>query len=391
MPPGVVDLSQQQPPAGAARVARLREAFHHARPGTIGVEEEVAVLDAATLDLSPVVPAMLARPGADARFKAELPAAQLEIVLPPVATPAELAARLRDARRDAAALAAGSGAVLAGVGVHPFAAADGQLNGGPRYRAIAEEFAGVARRQLVFGLHVHVALDGPDEALAVYNAIREHLPALAALAANAPYYEGRDTGLATTRPKLNELLPRQGIPPELPDWAAVAGMHDWGKATGAVPDAGQWWWEARLHPVHGTLEVRVCDTQATIAETTAIAATVQALAALLAARHRAGELPPPAPTWRIAENRWTACRHGVEGRWFGVRDGTVRATRDHLHHLLDELAPFLASAGAGAELATARDLVDRPRPARFRALVEEHGLPGAVRRLADAFLAAPAA
>jgi carboxylate-amine ligase len=382
MPTGVVDKSLSAP----ARVDRLRGRFCHERPGTVGVEEEVMVLDATTLDLCPVASDLVAQAGHDERFKTELPAAQLELVLAPSASAEELVARLRLARRDAVALARRSGAVLAGAGVHPFASSEGQLNGGPRYTAIAEEFAGVARRQLVFGLHVHVALDGPEEALAVYNAIREQLPALAALGANAPYYEGRDSGLATMRPKLSELLPRQGIPPELTSWDAVADMHEWGRSTGAVPETGQWWWEARLHPVHGTLEIRVCDTQATVAETAALTATVRALTALLAARHRAGELPDPAPTWRIAENRWSACRHGVDGRWFDVRTGAVRATRDHLHQVLDELMPFMKSFGSEAELSTARSLVDQPRPARFRALVDEHGLSGAMQRLADDFL-----
>jgi carboxylate-amine ligase len=385
MPTGVADLSRPSLSA-PVRVDRLRELFRHERPGTVGIEEEVMVLDAATLDLSPSASDLVMQAGNDERFKTELPAAQLEIVLAPAASAEELVAQLRRARGAAAMLAARSGAVLAGAGVHPFASGAGQLNGGPRYTAIAEEFAGVARRQLVFGLHVHVALDGPDEALAVYNAIREHLPALAALGANAPYYEGQDTGLASVRPKLNELLPRQGIPPALASWDAVADMHAWGRATGAVPDAGQWWWEARLHPVHGTLEVRVCDTQATVADTAALTTTVRALAAMLAARHRAGDLPEPAPTWRIAENRWSACRHGVDGRWFDVRGGAVHATRDHLHRLLDELTPFMMSFGSEAELSTVRSLVDRPRAARFRALVAEHGPVAAMQCLADDFL-----
>jgi glutamate---cysteine ligase / carboxylate-amine ligase len=361
---------------------RLREAFAHPRSGTVGVEEEVMLLDAATLDLRPDGPAVLASGGgADPRFTTELPAAQLEIVLPPLATVDAVAAALLAARRDLAARATAAGAALAGCGVHPFASGVGVLNDGPRYTAIADEFAGVARRQLVFGLHVHVALDGPDTALAVYNAIREHLPALAALAAHAPYYEGADSGLASVRPKLNDLLPRQSIPPELPSWEAVAAMHRWGRDTGAVPDAGQWWWEARLHPVHGTLEVRVCDTQATVADTAALVATVSGLVALLAARHHAGDLPAPAPGWRIAENRWSACRHGVGGRWFDVRTGTVRAMADHLHALLDDLAPFAPAD----RLDAARDLVERPRATRLRMLVGEHGPRGAMRRMADEF------
>jgi carboxylate-amine ligase len=371
------------PPAlSASRVDRLREAFAHAAPGTVGVEEEVMLLDADTLDLRPDGPAVLAAGGHDERFTTELPAAQLEIVLPPAASVDAAAEELLVARGELAARAAANGAVLAGGGVHPFAAPVGVLNGGPRYAAIADEFAGVARRQLVFGLHVHVALDGPDTALAVFNAVREHLPAFAALGANSPFYEGTDSGLASVRPKLNDLLPRQGVPPELPSWEAVAEMHEWGRTTGAVPDAGQWWWEVRLHPVHGTLEVRVCDTQATVADTTALVATVHGLVLLLAARHHAGDLPEPAPCWRIAENRWSACRHGVGGRWFDVRSGTARAMSDHLHALLDDLSPFAAAAHVDA----ARDLIDHPRAERLRALVAEHGQHGAMRRMAGRFL-----
>jgi carboxylate-amine ligase len=360
---------------------RLRAVFSHDVPGTIGVEEEVMLLDGATFDLRPDGPAVLAADGPDVRFVTELPAAQLEIVLPPLRSVADVADALRDARRDLAARAAPSGAVLAGGGVHPFAAGVGALNDGPRYRAIAGELAGVARRQLVFGLHVHVALAGPDAALAVYNAIREELPALAALAANAPYYEGADSGLASVRPALNDLLPRHGIPPALESWEAVAALHAWGKRTGAVPDAGQWWWEARLHPVHGTLEVRACDTQATVTDTAALVAVVHGLAGLLAARHAAGELPAPAPAWRIAENRWSASRHGVRGRWFDVRDGATRAMDDHLHALLDDLTPFVPAD----RLADARDLVAHPRAERVRALLEAHGPRAAMGRMAGEF------
>jgi carboxylate-amine ligase len=359
----------------------MGDPFAHDVPGTIGIEEEVMLLDGETLDLRPGAAAILASPGPDDRFTSELPAAQLEIVLPPLASVDAVAAALLRARRDLATRAAASGAALAGGGVHPFASPLGVLSGGPRYAAIAEEFAGVARRQLVFGLHVHVALADPDTALAVHDALREQLPALAALAAGAPYYEGADSGLASVRPKLNDLLPRQGIPPALGSWAALEAMHAWGRETGAVPEPTQWWWELRLHPVHGTLEVRVCDTQATVADTAALVATVSGLVALLAARHRAGELPPPAPTWRIAENRWSACRHGVGGRWFDVRGGPTVPMADHLHALLGEIAPF-APAG---RLDAARDLIEHPRAARFRALAAAHGPRGAMRRVAEAF------
>jgi carboxylate-amine ligase len=174
----------------------------------------------------------------DSRFKPELPAAQVEIVCAPAPTVAAGAAELALARRDLAG-AAGGIARLAGGGVHPFAAGRGELREGERYERLLAEFGAVLRRQLVFGLHVHVAVSGPDRALAVYNAVREYLPALGALAAASPFYEGVDTGLASVRPKLCDLLPRQGIPPIIPTWEIFAEALAWGRSAGAFADA-QW-------------------------------------------------------------------------------------------------------------------------------------------------------
>jgi carboxylate-amine ligase len=343
----------------------FRAAFQRDRGITVGLEEELMLLDPATLDLAPCAPALLRRLSGDERYKPELPAAQLEIVGRPAATVPEAAAELLQARRDLVGAAEGL-ARPAGAGVHPFAQGIGVVSPGERYDGIVAEFGGVARRQLVFGLHVHVALSGADRALAVYNALREELPALAALAGASPFYEGRDTGLASVRPKLNELLPRQGIPPAFSDWDALARALSWGRDPGSFADA-RWWWEARLHPVYGTIEVRVPDTQATVRQTAALAAVVHALVATLAARHDAGDLPPPAETWRIAENRWSACRYGVAGPWVDPRTGTTTPMRQHLHALLDSLHDGAQRLGCDAELVDARTCVDDPVVTRARA------------------------
>jgi carboxylate-amine ligase len=358
----------------------LRAAFPAGRPLTVGLEEELMLLDPETLDLAPCAAEVLARLEGDARFKPELPAAQVEIAGPPAATVAAAAATLLEARCTLARAAEGL-ALLGGAGVHPFAAGLGAITEGVRYDLLLEEFGDVARRQLVFGLHVHVAVGGADRALAVFNVLREHLPAIAALGAASPFYEGRDSGLASMRPKLSELLPRQGVPPMLADWPAYASALGWGR--GAVPFAdARWWWEARLHPAHGTIEVRVADTQATVAGTAAIAAVVHALVATLGARFDAGELPEPVETWKIAENRWSAARHGVLGRWVDVRTGRVGETREHLAGLLAELAPAAASLDCEAELAAAGARLDDPPAERARA-AGAHGLAAA---LAECFL-----
>ncbi len=179
---------------------------------TVGLEEEVMLLDPQTLELCDCASELLGRLNGDPAFKLELPASQLELVTRPCRDVPTAVRDLGGAR--AALLAAGAGlARPAAAGVHPFSAVEGRLNSGPRYDRTASEYGVVARSQLVCALQIHVAVGGAARTLAVYNALRPHLPELAALASNSPVYQGHVTGLASVRPKISELLPRQGIPP----------------------------------------------------------------------------------------------------------------------------------------------------------------------------------
>ena len=370
-------------PSRPPTAAQLRAAFDSPAPLTIGLEEELMLLHPETLDLLPRALEVLERTTGDPRFKPEMPAAQLEIVTPPSARVPDAIAALSAGRRDLAAAAAPLGR-LAAAGVHPFAAAEGELNRGERYDLTAGEYGRIARRQLVCALQVHVAVGGAERTLAVYNALRAYLPELAALAANAPFYEGADTGLASVRPKLSELLPRQGVPPAFESWDAFAEALRWGAAAGPVPEPRRWWWELRPHPTHGTLEVRVPDSQARIGDAEAVAATVLALTAWLAARHDAGDLGPPVATWRIEENRWSACRDGVEGTLADLDTGERTPTRDRLLGLLDAVSEAGAELGCGPGLALARELAERNGAMRQRAAGDPRR---AATWLADAYLA----
>jgi glutamate---cysteine ligase / carboxylate-amine ligase len=340
----------------------VRDAFEQATPFTVGLEEELMVLDAETLDLAPRAAAVIEALGGDRRFKLEMPAAQLEIVTAPHES---VAAAAQELSRSRHALTA-AGFRLAGAGAHPFASGSGPLNPGARYEAIGAEYASVARRQLVFGLHVHVAVPGTDRALAAYNAMRSYLPELAALAVNAPFYEGRDSGLASVRPRISGLLPRQGVPPAFETFEDYERALEWC----GFDDPRQWWWELRLHPVLGTVEVRVPDTQRTVAETTAIGAIVRALAVRLCERYDAGEAQPVAESWRIDQNRWSACRYGLDGDMRDLETGELRPTRERVATLLDDLGVAMPP-GDGA--------------ARQRAVAAERGLRGLVAWLADGF------
>jgi carboxylate-amine ligase len=364
----------------------VRATFDSVESLTVGLEEEAMLLDADSLDLLPRAAEVVQR-AEDSRFKLELPAAQLEIVLPPAATVPEGIAALRAARRDLVAAAEGIG-VVAAAGAHPFASPLGELNRGERHRDIGRSYGRVAQMQLVGAHQIHVAVGGHARTLAVYNALRSYLPEIAALAANAPFYAGTDTGLASVRPKICDLLPRQGVPPVIPSWDAYADALRWGANAGALPTPGGWWWELRPHPVHGTLEVRVPDAQPTVDDAAAVTAVVHALVGRLSALHDAGELAEPAATWRIEENRWSACRDGLDAVFADLGTGRRTPVRELLAERLERLAPTAAELGCAAELTDARRLLQANGAERQRA---EAGDPRAAARwLAGAYLPAAA-
>jgi carboxylate-amine ligase len=366
---------------------RLRRAFDDAGGFTIGLEEELMLLDPVSLDLAPRAAEMLELTAGDPRFKLELPASQLEIVLPPQPTVTAAARELASARAELAAALAGE-VRLATAGLHPTAAPEGELSRGPRYDRTAAEFGVLARRQLVFALQVHVAVGGADRSLAVYNGLRSRLPELAALAANAPFHAGRDTGMASARPAVARALPRQGVPPAFESWDDYARALRWGAAAGAVPEPGTWWWELRPHPLFGTLELRVADAQTTVAEAAAVVAVAVALVRSLADRHDAGERLPAVPRWRIEENAWSAARRGLDAELADLETGTPEPARELLRALLEEVAPAAAALGCEAELALAAELVEENGAMRQRAVAAAEGLDAVPAWLAGRWLEA---
>ncbi len=384
-PLSIPPVGPANPPA-AVDGRELRCAFDAGVAYSVGLEDEVMLVDPVTLELIPAAPLLIESLAGDERFKLELPSSQLEIVTSPSLVIGDLAGPLLDARATLAAAAEGIARPL-GAAVHPFSPGVGELNESGRYQHTIVEYAQIARRQLVCALQVHVAVGDADRALPVYNVARSYLPLLAALAANAPFYEGRDTGLASVRPKLSELLPRQGIPPALASWRHLAEIFAWGATSGNFETSRTWWWELRPHMSYGTLEFRVPDAQSSVADAMAIAAVAQALVAWLAERHDAGERDHVAEPWVIAENRWSACRHGLDGTMADLQTGVRRATRDCLDELLDTLAPVAERLGSRNELDRARALTIRNGAIAQREVAAEGGVRAATAWLAERFLA----
>jgi glutamate---cysteine ligase / carboxylate-amine ligase len=241
---------------------------------SLGVEEELFLVDAETLETAPVFEQVVPEP--DARLKPELFACLVETTTPVCRGPEEALAELGRLRADVRERAGKAGATVIAAGMHPHARGEGQpLVPLPRYKRLRRQLGAGLYRQLVCGLHVHVALPDADMALRAFEAVVPWLPTLLALSANSPYEEGRATGLRSTRAERLLEMPTGGTPPLLPDWDA------WERATQG--DETRRHWDAWPRPEHGTLEVRVMDQQTDVRRSAGMAAIVRGLVAAVAA------------------------------------------------------------------------------------------------------------
>ncbi|MBP2352055.1 carboxylate-amine ligase [Kribbella aluminosa] len=351
----------------------LGAAFAGTVPGTIGLEEELLLVDRRSW--LPTAAADMLDDIGDPRIKQELPACQVEIATSVYKDPSVAVEELRRCRTRLSK-ACGPGQAVIAAPVHPLVDGPVELSATARAGGLGGRYREIIRRQLVSSLQVHLAFGDADCTLAVYHALRDLLPELAALAGTAPFAAGRDTGLCSVRPVIAGQLPRQGVPPIISSWEQFAEDLEWAVRGGAVTDPSEWWWELRPHVRFGTLELRVLDVPATTERAGAIVRFVYALAVRLTDLHHLGELPAPASSWRIAENRWAALRDGVHGELLDLRTGAARSTRRCLHHLVDA-AELYAPGG----LDDVRALVDNPPVDHLRALGPHRVLPW----LADVF------
>jgi carboxylate-amine ligase len=333
-----------------------RERFSHADPYRIGLEDEVFLHDEASGDLAWLPQELRAQIEEQAGFASELPAGQIEIITPPCKTVPTAMSYIARGRSALASLLAGTARPLA-AGTHPTARLPLRMTPRTRYREIEDEYAWAARRGLAAGLHVHVSVPGADRAVAVHDALRSYVPLLTALASNAPFLEGTDTGLASVRPKICEGLPRQGLPPALGNLEGLVRLLEWGAASGAFPDSSHLWWEVRLNSQHGTLELRAPDTQTCVDHAEAIAALAHALIVSLAERFDSGETLAVHDQVRLEENRWRALRHGVHGYTANPVSGVSEPVSVALERLIDELMPVARRLGCERGLGFARGML----------------------------------
>jgi carboxylate-amine ligase len=336
--------------------------------------------------LLPAAQDVLVAVDGDPRFQAEFRTAVLEVVTRPYLSAADVGRELALAR-VALADAVGNRAQLLACGTHPTAEDLSPITEGKRYEAIAEANPWAARHTLTCGLHIHVAVADADRALAVYNALRSYLPEFVAIAANSPYHRSAHTGVASTRHQLNRYLVRHGVPPAFQDWNAYAAFVDWGRAGASIPDTSYHWWDLRLHPAYGTVEIRACDTQTELADAAALIGLAQTLVAWLVGRYDAGEHLPVHDSHRIGECVWVGARTGAGGVLLDLESGAQEPAVERIGRLVDQLAPVAVELGTERELARVLMLARASGADGQRRAVDERGSDGLVDWLANRTLA----
>jgi carboxylate-amine ligase len=325
---------------------------------SLGVEEELHIVDATTGELVPKIEDVMARlPRELAEFVSyELFQSVLEIKTPPCATAADTEKHLRELRGRVGSWAAACGASLASAGTHPFSRyRDQKVTEQERYTKVVETLRWVAEREVIFGQHVHVAVPDREKAIEAHNRLSEHAPLLLALSANSPFWQNFDTGFESCRVKIFESFPRAGLPPAFADWEAFEGYVDLMVRSGAMDDYTYCWWDVRPHPNIGTIELRILDSQTNLKNTTALTALTQCVVA------RALEEPEPKGPYNrdlAEENRWRASRHGMDAAFYDAAADTTVPARTIARDLVERLTPHAQDLGCEAELEGVLEIVE---------------------------------
>jgi glutamate---cysteine ligase / carboxylate-amine ligase len=370
----------------------LDHAFGKSDPYTLGVEEEYMLLDGETFDLVQHIDTVLAAMAGhelEDRVNPELMQSVLEIATPVCQTPADVDAELRKLRGYVRDVASEKGLRVGSAGTHPFSLFERQrITARDRYRALVDQMQYVARRELIFGLHIHVAVDDPEKAIQVVNGLLVELGSLLALSANSPFWRGEPTGLASSRQMVFAAFPRSGPPPRFRDYADYAEVVGQLEKTGCIANYTHIWWDIRLHPRWGTVEVRICDAVTRVEHAVALAAYCQALVKLLCERYESGEQIPSYHRILTTENKWLAGRYGLEAPVMDLASGRRNRVpvAQLIRRTLRDIEPHARELGSERELEGIREILaggngaDRQR----RVFNANRDIVEVVREIADA-------
>jgi glutamate---cysteine ligase / carboxylate-amine ligase len=338
------------------QIRAAHEAFESGQDFTIAVEEEFALLDPDTLELTnrfEELKAGAAGTELDDHLVGELIASEIEVKTGRCLNFAEAAEHMARRRVQLADLADQFGVGLASTGTHPWSRwQDQRIIDTPHYRRNNEILQYVVWRNNSFGIHAHIGIRGADRAISVCNAFRNILPELLALSASSPFVEDCVTGLHSVRTEIfTKMFPRCGVPDTFEGWRAYEEYVRFLFDTGSIDEHTQIWWSVRPHLAFPTVEVRISDAQPDLVEAQALAALMYALGVRFARALDDGEPLPDLPHRLIEENLWRAIRHGLSGELIDFERGEVVPARARIEQLIEWVAPVAEEIGAAPYLA----------------------------------------
>jgi carboxylate-amine ligase len=320
---------------------------------TLGVELELQLLDPATRDLSPACGRVLERLGPDhPSIRPEIFQSMVEVSTGVCRDVSQVRRELQDTVALLRHACQEIGVELASSGSHPFARYSDRIPyPAERYQDLIDRNRWIARRLMIFGMHVHIGARDGAHAMALINGLMPYLPHVLALSASSPYWQGQDTGLASSRITIFEALPTAGHPCVFDTWTEFEYAFDAMVASRAITSIKDIWWDIRPSPGYGTVEVRIADCPATLSETLATVALLHSLAAWIDEEYRqpTGQLRTP-PYWVVRENKWRASRWGLDAEAVVDDRGQTVLLREDLEAIESDLAPYAERIGALAEL-----------------------------------------
>jgi carboxylate-amine ligase len=337
-------------------IARSREQFASATDLTMAVEEEFALLDPETLDLTnrfEEVQAASRGTALEPNLVGELIASEVEVRTGRQESFADVPAAMAERRAQLQALVEPMGLLLGATGTHPWADWKKQrIIDTPHYRRNDELLRYVVWRNNSFGLHLHVGIHGPDRAIAVVAGLRNFLPELLALSTSSPFVEGVNTGLHSARTQIfTRFFPRCGVPDAFASWDEYESFVRFLYETGSITEHTQIWWSVRPHLAFPTVEIRICDGQPELAEAQSLAALAASLTVRIARAYDAGEPVAPLPHRLIEENFWRSIRWGLSGELIDFARGEPIPARQRIEELVEWVQPAAEEIGAASFLA----------------------------------------
>ncbi len=329
---------------------------------TLGIEEEYQLIDPETFELSSSIERFLAKaqPVLQEQIKPEMLQSQVEIGSHVCRSIDELRTDLTRLRRSVIEVAESNGLAIAAASTHPFSKwTEQSVTEKERYTKHSEALADVARRMLIYGMHVHVGIEDRDLRVDVMDQARYFLPHLLALTTSSPFWFGRDTGIKSYRSIVFENLPRTGHPPEFRSWAEYERFLEIMLTTGCIDEPTKIWWDIRPHPSFPTIEFRVYDICTRIDDAIAVAALTLAIVAKLIHLRKTNRSWRRYPNHLLQENKWRAVRFGLDGKLIDFGQRKQVAARFLIRELLEFVEDVVEPLGIADDIQHVETILER--------------------------------